>query len=94
MSSLDSSNNLDEPVVFTQITKPEPFTEPSFFETIRLVKLHIHISKNATSKMWFIQSKENLTNNKKSNMIKYLTMWIFSIGQKAGVGVLHPLTIH
>jgi hypothetical protein len=45
MGSQYSDNILDEPVVFTQITKPEPFTEPSFFETIRLVKLHIHISK-------------------------------------------------
>lgn len=45
MSSLDSSNNLDAHHVFTQIPKPDPLTEPSFFETIRLVKLHIHISK-------------------------------------------------
>ena len=45
MSSSCSGNILDEPHVFTQITKPEPFTEHSLFETIRLVKLHIHISK-------------------------------------------------
>jgi hypothetical protein len=45
MSSLDSSNNLDTHHVFTQITKPDPFTNRSFFETIRLVKKHIHISK-------------------------------------------------
>jgi len=45
MSSLDSSNNLDAHHAFTQITKPEPLTELSFLETIRLVKQHIHISK-------------------------------------------------
>lgn len=45
MSSLDSSNNIDTHHVFTKITKPDPFRKHSFFETIRLVKKHIHISK-------------------------------------------------
>ena len=45
MSSLDSSNNLDALHVFTQITKPDPFTKHSFFETILLVKKYMIISK-------------------------------------------------
>ena len=45
MSSPDSSNNLDAPHVFEKLTKPDPFTEDSFFETIRLVKKHMFVSK-------------------------------------------------
>jgi len=45
MSSLDSSNNLDAPHVFDKLTKPESFTENSLFETIRLVKKHMFVSK-------------------------------------------------
>ena len=46
MSSLDSSNNVDSLHIFQNLTKPQLLLDNSLFETIRLIKKHMVISKN------------------------------------------------
>ena len=71
MSSPDSSNNLDTLHVFNKITKPDTFADRSLFETIRLVKKYMTVSKKRNKQNVVLSNRER-TGLSPTNYILFL----------------------